>query len=134
MPYSLTGRRALAIVVIAVTLPVVLTRAKREIFGDRCSGYGWGLASVIVRAVDAHTGRPFSKELQWQSVLIVRDGDFVDSTSLARGAAYERAGVYDVTVRAPGYREWRRRGVRVPERLCDLKRARLKARLSRVDR
>jgi hypothetical protein len=134
MTYSLRWKRALAMGVVAVTLALAGPRAKREIFGDRCSGYGWGLASVIVRAVDAPTGRPLSKELQWQSVLIVRDGDFVDSTSLARGAAYERAGVYDVTVRAPGYREWTRRGVRVREGLCDLKRARLKARLSRVDR
>jgi hypothetical protein len=64
--------------------------------------------------------------------LIVRDGDFVDSTRLARGAAYERAGVYDVVVRAPGYREWRRDDVRVRQRLCDLKRARLQARLQPV--
>jgi hypothetical protein len=67
--------------------------------------------------------------LQWRSVLIARDGDYVDSTSVAWGAARERAGTYDIVVRAPGYREWRRDGVRVPERLCDLKRARLKARL-----
>ncbi|HYW08989.1 MAG TPA: hypothetical protein VE913_18665 [Longimicrobium sp.] len=122
-------KRPLALVVGSVLLLIVLPWPRREILGDRCSGYGWAQASVLVRPVDARTGRPLSKELQWRSVLIARDGEYADSTILARGAARERAGTYDVVVRAPGYREWRRDGVRVPERLCDLKRARLRARL-----
>ena len=122
-------KRTLALVFGSVFLLIVLPWPRREILGDRCSGYGWAQASVLVRPVDARTGRPLPKELQWRSVLIARDGEYVDSTSVAWGAARERAGTYDIVVRAPGYREWRRDGVRVPERLCDLKRARLKARL-----
>lgn len=84
---------------------------------------------MMVRAEDGRTGQPFAKELQWRSVLIVSDHEYLDSTNLAWGGARERAGTYDVLVRAPGYHEWRRAGVRVPERLCDLKRANLRAKL-----
>ncbi|HEX8320069.1 hypothetical protein [Longimicrobium sp.] len=57
---------------------------------------------------------------------------YVDSSTVAYGAARERAGTYDVVVRAPGYREWSRAGVRVPQRLCDLKRAWLRADLQPI--
>jgi hypothetical protein len=114
---------------IAPIIVVALPWTRREIFGDRCSGHGWGRASVRVMAVDARTGQPLSKEHLWRSALVVRDGEYVDSSTVAYGAAWERAGTFDVVVRAPGYREWRREGVRVPERLCDLKRARLHAKL-----
>jgi hypothetical protein len=83
----------------------------------------------MVDAVDARTGRALTGDAPGRTVLIVRDGAYVDSSSLAWGAARERAGTYEVVLRAPGYHEWRRDGVRVPERLCDFKRARLKASL-----
>jgi hypothetical protein len=54
---------------------------------------------------------------------------YVDSSTVAYGAARERAGTYNVVVRAPGYHEWSRAGVRVPQRLCDLRRARIEAKL-----
>ena len=124
------GVWGLAGVVVVLALPWT----RREIFGDRCSGHGWGLPSVMVDAVDARTGRVLAPDARSRAVLIVRDGEYVDSSSLAWGAARERAGTYVVAVRAPGYHEWRRHGVRVPERLCDIKRARLKARLRPVAR
>jgi hypothetical protein len=133
MARSRGWKRPLALVVAVTASAIFLPRAKREIFGDRCSGHGWGRASVRVTATDARTGQPLSKEQQWRSALVVRDGDYVDSSTVAYGAAWERAGTYEVVVRAPGYREWRREGVRVPERLCDFKRARLKARLIPLD-
>jgi hypothetical protein len=113
-----------------VVLAHPLTR--REVLGDQCYGQLPRRASVHVTALDARTGRPLSKELQWRSALIVRDGMYVDSSTVAYGAARERAGTYNVVVRAPGYREWRRDDLRVPQRLCDLKRARLQAGLQPV--
>jgi len=113
----------------AVAMVLALPWTRREILGDRCSGHGWGLPSVVVDAVDARTGRAIARDAREGAVLIVRDGEYVDSSRLSWGAARERAGTYVVVVRAPGYQQWRRGGVRVSERLCDLKRARLEAKL-----
>lgn len=63
----------------------------------------------------------------------MRDGDYVDTTSLTRGAAYERPGTYDVVLRVPGYQEWTRNGVQAPQRLCAVRQARLWAKLERLD-
>lgn len=129
MPHLAGWKRRIVLGIGAAALVLALPWTRREIFGDRCSGHGWAMASVRVKAVDARTGRPLPRELQWRSVLIVRDGEYADTTSVAWGGAWDRAGTFDVVVRAPGYEEWTRGGVRVPERLCDLKRARLTARL-----
>lgn len=102
--------------------------ARREILGETCSS-DLALASVWVRALDARTGQQLSYELRWRSVLIVRDGDYADTTSLTRGAAYERPGTYDVVLRVPGYQEWTRNGVRAPQRLCAVRQARIWAEL-----
>ena len=122
--------RSLGLVLATAVLTFVHPSTRREVLGDRCSGESSARASVHVMALDA--GRPLSKELQWRSALIVRDGMYVDSSTVAYGAARERAGTYDVVVRAPGYREWSRAGVRVPQRLCDLKRAWLRADLQPI--
>ena len=84
---------------------------------------------MMVDGVNARTGRALDRDARWRAVLIAREGEYVDSSNLAWGATRERAGTYEVVVRAAGYEEWRRTGVRVPERLCDVKGARLKARL-----
>ena len=129
------GRRTVLIaagvyLALALAAPLIL----HEVFGDRCAGAGWGLPSVWVRAVDARTGRPLPQELVDAGTITVRDGDVVGTSPLALGAALEASGTWDVSVRVPGYHEWRRSGVRVPERICGMKRARLTARLRRVRR
>lgn len=124
--------RSLGLVLATAVLIVAHPSVRREVFGDRCSGQLPRRASVHVTALDARTGQPLSKELQWRSALIVRDGMYIDSSTVAYGAARERAGTYDVIVRAPGYIEWTRKGVRVPQRLCDLRRARIQANLQPI--
>ncbi len=71
--------------------------------------------------------------------LIVRDGEYVDTVqapanrpdvdSLASPAAGERPGVYSLTVQKPGYREWRKSGVRVTADRCHVQPVRVTARL-----
>ena len=115
-----------------VMLVFALPWTRRELLGDTCDGNCRSSPSVAVRAVDGHTGLPLPRELREEGTLTVRDGEYVDSAPLTQGAARDRAGAYDVLVRVPGYREWRRDGVRVPQRICDLKRATLTARLRPV--
>jgi hypothetical protein len=52
---------------------------------------------------------------------VAQDGAYVDSSSansrelrFGISLAHERAGTYTITVSAPGYHSWQRRGVRVP--------------------
>ncbi|MFN2382919.1 MAG: hypothetical protein ABR559_01490, partial [Gemmatimonadota bacterium] len=49
------------------------------------------------------------------------------ATSL--GGAFERPGTYAVTVRKPGYREWRVTGVSVTSDACHVRPVQLQARL-----
>jgi len=57
----------------------------------------------------------------------VRDGVFEDVRTIRLrdwstvGFAGERAGTYDIEVRAPGYRIWRRSGVRVTKNTCHVR-------------
>lgn len=70
---------------------------------------------------------------------LARDGSFVDTLSifdpmdgtLDLYGAHERAGRYDVTISKPGYRTWRRDGVRVTEDECHVRTVRLEAPLER---
>lgn len=82
---------------------------------------------LIVTVVDSLTASPPSS-----AVLIARSGAFVDSVGpyapqplvlngppvLILPTAGERAGTYDITVRAPGYRDWTRTSVRVTADEC----------------
>lgn len=61
------------------------------------------------------------------AILIARSGTYVDSVGpqgpdalgwVSLTAAMERSGTYDLTVRAPGYHEWTREGVRVTDDGC----------------
>jgi hypothetical protein len=91
-----------------------------------------------VDVVDSLTTAPPASAL-----LIARSGAFVDSvgpepsklsyeggpTYLRLYAAGERTGTYDLTVRAPGYRDWTRTGVRVTGDECHAHPTTLTARL-----
>ncbi len=68
----------------------------------------------------------------------VRDGEFVDSlrpwrfdgaTPVTLGAAFGRAGTYDVTVEHPGYERWEQNGVRTFSGGCSAGTSALVARL-----
>ena len=91
-----------------------------------------------VSVVDSLTDVPPASAL-----LIARSGAFVDSlgptpsgpaypggpTVLRFNTAAERPGTYDLTVRAPGYRDWSRTGVKVTKDECHVHTTSLTARL-----
>lgn len=88
---------------------------------------------IEVRAADG-------TDLDADGVLgLARAGSFVDTLSifdprdgtLELYGAHERAGRYDVTISIPGYRTWRRDGVRVTEDECHVRTVRLEAPLER---
>jgi hypothetical protein len=93
-----------------------------------------------VTVVDSVTSAPPAS-----AVLIARTGAVVDSVGpatpqqlvlngppvLLLGAAGERPGTYDLTVRAPGYRDWTRNGVRVTADECHVRGIAVTARLQR---
>jgi hypothetical protein len=91
-----------------------------------------------VTVVDSVTNAPPAS-----AVLIARTGAVVDSVGpatpqqlvlngppvLLLGAAGERPGTYDLTVRAPGYRDWTRNGVTVTADECHVRSVAVTARL-----
>ena len=93
-----------------------------------------------VTVVDSLTGGPPAS-----ATLIARDGAHVDSIGpqapflngpqgpavLLLSAAGERAGTYDVTVRASGYREWTQADVRVTADECHVRGVEITARLQK---
>lgn len=93
-----------------------------------------------VTVVDSVTNAPPASAL-----LVARTGTVVDSVgpvapqplvlngppTLQLAAAGERPGTYDLTVRAPGYREWTRTGVKVTADECHVRGIALTARLQR---
>ena len=93
---------------------------------------------LSVTVVDSVTSAPPAS-----AVLIARSGAFVDSVGPATPhpvvqngppvlllfSAGERAGTYDLTVRAPGYRDWTRNGVNVTEDECHVRLTEVTARL-----
>lgn len=83
--------------------------------------------ALDVTVTSAATGAPLV------ATVVVRDGAFADSMSTAGPYFYsllERAGTYDVTVRAAGYATWTRPDVRVTKDQCHVKTAHLDARLT----
>lgn len=84
--------------------------------------------AVVVR--DSLTGAGLAAT----SVAVVREDTFVDTLrgvdSVVSGA-YERAGTYRVEVSSPGYRTWRRDGVRVGRDECHVQTVHLRAMLVR---
>src|SRR5690348_14952296 len=75
---------------------------------------------LVVEVRDAATGQGIAGQV----VVTARDRGYVDSLRAPElnaprdpvypfQGAYERAGVYEVSVASPGYTAWRRQGVRV---------------------
>lgn len=88
--------------------------------------------SITVR--DSVTNTPIATGAE----IVAREGEYADT---ARGSllgsgvyalAYERAGVYDVTVSHPAYRLWTRAAVRVTADECHVQTVSLVARLQPV--
>ncbi len=99
--------------------------------------YRFGLAITVV---DSVTASPPAT-----AILIARSGTFVDSVGpiapylvdvnaapvLILYSAGERAGTYDVTVRAPGYKDWTRSGINVSRDVCHVRLTAITARVQR---
>lgn len=90
----------------------------------------FGLQVIVVDSL-TNTSPP-------SAILIARSGAYVDSVGprtpdalgwLSLSAAMERSGMYDLTVRAPGYREWTRADVRVTDDGCHVDPVAVTARL-----
>ncbi len=88
-------------------------------------------AGILLTVRDSVTGVPVPGPF----LAIARDGQYADTAryiypdSGLAALAYERAGHYDVTVSATGYRLWRRTGVEVEDGGCHVQTARVTARL-----
>ena len=85
-------------------------------------------SAITVEMRDARTGAP----LTGPATLTVRDGAFVETAEFPAelssiGVAHERAGVYVVTVKKAGYRDWTRADVAVKSDECHVRTAVLRA-------
>ena len=94
-------------------------------------------AGVNVVVTDSATGAPIASGF----TMVVQDGAYRDSTTVPPGApigansagsAWEREGVYSVSVSADGYKMWNKAGVRVEGGKCHVKAVSLAARLQRA--
>jgi len=93
---------------------------------------------INITVTDLATGSPPS-----EATLLARSGTFTDSVGprapfqwvangplvLSLSTAGERAGVYSVVVRSPGYRDWTRSGIRVTGDQCHVRPVNLTAEL-----
>jgi hypothetical protein len=96
------------------------------------------MAAVNVKVLDSVSslGLPFSS--LWARV---RDGVYMDSSFVVQtlatdapktfGLAYERSGTYEVTVKAIGYKEWKRSNIVVARDECHVIPVLITARLQR---
>lgn len=89
---------------------------------------------ILVTITDSASGEPRAAE----AVAVARARAFVDTLDpavsigdvlISRQGAYERKGIYEVSVRAPGYRDWVRSGVIVRPGECHVQGVALEARL-----
>ena len=87
---------------------------------------------IRVTITDSVSGEPRAAE----AVAVAREEAFVDTLGpaesqggvlISRQGAWERKGIYQVTVRAPGYRDWVRSGVIVRPGDCHVQRTELEA-------
>jgi hypothetical protein len=93
---------------------------------------------LIVHVRDSISGAPAASgaSLEARSILGVDTASFpagrpeFDASPLQ--AAGERPGIYDVTVRKAGYRDWTQTGVRVTADECHVRPTRLTAQMQRV--
>lgn len=96
------------------------------------------VAAINVKVLDSATSVGLSFQNLWARA---REGSYMDSSHVSFtiagdapktfGLAYERAGVYDVAVKASGYREWTKSGVVVTHDECHVVPVLLTARLQR---
>ena len=91
-------------------------------------------AGLQVTITDSASGEPRAGA----ALAIARDGAYADTLDpgvsnrdvlITRQGAYERQGVYDVVVRATGYRDWVQQGVMVRSGQCHVSVAHLEAKL-----
>lgn len=92
---------------------------------------------IVVTITDSASGEPRAAE----AVAVAREQAFVDTLGpavseggvlISRQGAFERKGIYEVTVRAPGYRDWVRSGVLVRPGDCHVQQVELQAPLQTV--
>lgn len=104
-----------------------------------CEEIGWGRVcsasvepGIVVTITDSASGEPRAAV----AMALAREEAFVDTLDpavsrggvlISRQGAHERTGIYEVTVRAAGYRDWVRRGVIVRPGECHVQRAELEA-------
>jgi hypothetical protein len=96
--------------------------------------YVWGLE---IRLVDKDTGGPAGLGAS----VVIRDGDYVENRigedfgalGVATFAAGERAGFYEITINAVGFKEWRRDRVLVSRNQCHVITEKILAELIRED-
>jgi hypothetical protein len=100
------------------------------------AGCGGGAYSAVhVDAVDAQSGDSLPLNLQLRGAVVVRAWQYADSGNLYLGAGSNgRGGMYDVTVRVPGYQEWSTWPVIVWPAPCGVTPVRVKARLKPTPR
>lgn len=113
---------------LAAALLPLLAACTDLLAGRECTTDVHPAVSVEIR--DARTG----SLLTGPATAVARDGAFADSSEVRAGEsearlALERPGVYEVTVRKAGYREWTRTGVRARDGECHVRTARLRAEL-----
>jgi hypothetical protein len=94
-----------------------------------------GYSAVHVDAVDAQSGDSLPLSLQLRGAVVVRAWQYADSGNLYLGAGSNgRGGMYDVTVRVPGYQQWSTWPVIVWPAPCGVTPVRVKARLKPTPR
>ena len=124
-------RRAAAALAVLAAL-AACDSARSPLAPEVSARYGEKWCTMELRyAVAAQVVGPPASFVPEESWMIVRDGEYVDSATFLTyydsqtgepvyiaAAAEEREGIYSVTVRSPGFREWTREGVRVKGDRC----------------
>ena len=121
-------RASLLLGVLPVALPLMVAACNStEENPVACTTEARAAINVDVR--DSLTGQPAAAG----AIGVAAEGSYADTldafSATSLGGAYERAGTYAVTVRKPGYREWRRDGVVVTSDPCHIRPVQLQARL-----
>lgn len=127
LPAGAVRRKPLCLL---AALPLVLGACDDFIGGRVCTAHVE--PGIVVTITDSASGEPRAAD----AVALARDGAFVDTLGpahsrggvlLSRQGAHERKGIYEVTVRVAGYRDWVRSGVLVRPGECHVQRVELEA-------
>jgi len=131
---SSTMKNLKSISVALVMLALMACDAITGLFSGDCTTMP--IPAISVTVVDSLSGAPLAPG----STVRARDGAYADSlvvpadtnsTPFPIGLALERAGVYQVSVSHPGYRDWSAVNVRTSKAGCHVRTAVLIARLVR---